>query len=160
MNILSLTYEPRATARAILFLFLTISLCGFSTTATAQEASEQQFQAHLKFGEYPAAIEMAKQAKSSDQAQSDKWFREIAEAQRNSQAPQAAIKTVEMIGSDQARYKVLANFIGDGSGYGGSGNSSAGNNSPSSPNGNGNACLLYTSPSPRDQRGSRMPSSA
>ena len=24
----------------------------------------------------------------------------------------------------------------------------------------GNACLLYTSPSPRDQRGSRMPSSA
>ena len=26
--------------------------------------------------------------------------------------------------------------------------------------GNGNGCLLYTSPSPRDQRGSRMPSSA
>ena len=26
--------------------------------------------------------------------------------------------------------------------------------------GDGNACLLYTSPSPRDQRGSRMPSSA
>ena len=25
---------------------------------------------------------------------------------------------------------------------------------------NANACLLYTSPSPRDQRGSRMPSSA
>ena len=25
---------------------------------------------------------------------------------------------------------------------------------------NGNLCLLYTSPSPRDQRGSRMPSSA
>ena len=25
---------------------------------------------------------------------------------------------------------------------------------------NNNACLLYTSPSPRDQRGSRMPSSA
>ena len=24
----------------------------------------------------------------------------------------------------------------------------------------GNTCLLYTSPSPRDQRGSRMPSSA
>ena len=24
----------------------------------------------------------------------------------------------------------------------------------------GNSCLLYTSPSPRDQRGSRMPSSA
>ena len=24
----------------------------------------------------------------------------------------------------------------------------------------GDACLLYTSPSPRDQRGSRMPSSA
>ena len=24
----------------------------------------------------------------------------------------------------------------------------------------GNGCLLYTSPSPRDQRGSRMPSSA
>ena len=27
-------------------------------------------------------------------------------------------------------------------------------------NDQGNACLLYTSPSPRDQRGSRMPSSA
>ena len=27
-------------------------------------------------------------------------------------------------------------------------------------NKNGNNCLLYTSPSPRDQRGSRMPSSA
>ena len=26
--------------------------------------------------------------------------------------------------------------------------------------GNPNGCLLYTSPSPRDQRGSRMPSSA
>ena len=26
--------------------------------------------------------------------------------------------------------------------------------------GNGHSCLLYTSPSPRDQRGSRMPSSA
>ena len=26
--------------------------------------------------------------------------------------------------------------------------------------GQGNNCLLYTSPSPRDQRGSRMPSSA
>ena len=26
--------------------------------------------------------------------------------------------------------------------------------------GDGNTCLLYTSPSPRDQRGSRMPSSA
>ena len=26
--------------------------------------------------------------------------------------------------------------------------------------GRGKACLLYTSPSPRDQRGSRMPSSA
>ena len=26
--------------------------------------------------------------------------------------------------------------------------------------GNNNGCLLYTSPSPRDQRGSRMPSSA
>ena len=26
--------------------------------------------------------------------------------------------------------------------------------------GDGEACLLYTSPSPRDQRGSRMPSSA
>ena len=25
---------------------------------------------------------------------------------------------------------------------------------------NGSGCLLYTSPSPRDQRGSRMPSSA
>ena len=28
------------------------------------------------------------------------------------------------------------------------------------PSRNYNACLLYTSPSPRDQRGSRMPSSA
>ena len=28
------------------------------------------------------------------------------------------------------------------------------------PNNNGWNCLLYTSPSPRDQRGSRMPSSA
>ena len=28
------------------------------------------------------------------------------------------------------------------------------------PNGAGKTCLLYTSPSPRDQRGSRMPSSA
>ena len=28
------------------------------------------------------------------------------------------------------------------------------------PNGCGKSCLLYTSPSPRDQRGSRMPSSA
>ena len=27
-------------------------------------------------------------------------------------------------------------------------------------NGKGSTCLLYTSPSPRDQRGSRMPSSA
>ena len=28
------------------------------------------------------------------------------------------------------------------------------------PKGNSKTCLLYTSPSPRDQRGSRMPSSA
>ena len=28
------------------------------------------------------------------------------------------------------------------------------------PSGCGKTCLLYTSPSPRDQRGSRMPSSA
>ena len=28
------------------------------------------------------------------------------------------------------------------------------------PDGKANGCLLYTSPSPRDQRGSRMPSSA
>ena len=30
----------------------------------------------------------------------------------------------------------------------------------SGPFGRGRSCLLYTSPSPRDQRGSRMPSSA
>ena len=31
---------------------------------------------------------------------------------------------------------------------------------PAGPQNTGNICLLYTSPSPRDQRGSRMPSSA
>ena len=40
------------------------------------------------------------------------------------------------------------------------GNSSGGNNSGGNNSGGSNTCLLYTSPSPRDQRGSRMPSSA
>ena len=33
-------------------------------------------------------------------------------------------------------------------------------NEPLNTSKGGNICLLYTSPSPRDQRGSRMPSSA
>lgn len=145
MRILSLTYASRAATRTIYFLLFAATFFWLPVSAAAQSAVqqgslEQRIQSHLKHGEFPAAIELAK---STDDAQSDKWLRDIAVAQHKSQAATAAYKTVEMIRSDEARYRTLANFIGEtesrsgGSGFGSAPTDGGGQNNGRQNNGQG-----------------------
>ena len=68
------------------------------------------------------------------------------DSETTSTAEEAESAAVDQEGSDQESVEPEATESGD--------------NEPSSTDGATATCLLYTSPSPRDQRGSRMPSSA
>ena len=142
MRILSLTYASKTATQTIFFLLLAATFFWLPSSAVAQSVAER-IQSHLKHGEFPAAIKLATSA--SNAAEADKWLHDIAVAQRHAQAPAAAYKTVEMIRSDEARYRTLANFISDSEiEYGGSNNRNVpenhggnSNNNVRQPNGQG-----------------------
>jgi len=132
--------QPKFLSVAISATAVFIASFGMSDFASAQAGNEadvsveDRIVSHLRFGEFPAAIDLAKQQSAAD---SDKLLKKISQAQRQAGAPQAAYKTVELIQSDQQRYLTLANFIGGGgSGNTGAGTGNSGPNEAGRPAGN------------------------
>ena len=134
MRILSLTCArsrfglPQAKTLLLLgWWILSVSL--LSVNLVGQ--TDQQIDDHLRFGEFSAALDLAKQL-PSDQA--DRQLEKIARAQKNGGAQSAAFRTIELIDSDKRRFRTLANFM-DGGNSSGQGNFGNGQNSNGGNNG-------------------------